>query len=340
MKYLNRHGDLELTMQTPSVCIFNNFSNEIPEFGYIVPTYKRSDLLKYALQSILSQKGMEYVDILVVDDYSQRNDETERMMLSEFNIPGIAYYKNSKNLGQPGNWNKLIGLSRAKWLIMLQDDDMLYPDFFIMMKKCMSLYSDDVKAFFSFVIDHEFTDDTLPERKTRNISARYITEFDFLQGCIIGAGALGMCINRELAVSIGGVNNQSAAAVDYDFYARLAKNCKIVKMYNYPLGVWRTMLNVSQHDSTVRFCIDWGTILKYDTLEDLNAEWFKPVYCKYVSAFNKQHYISWAEMFAKEKSHNAEQLNVSDKLVLFSFRTFFRICRKLRRGKKNIKITR
>lgn len=337
MKYLNRKGDLAETAKTPSILVFNNWSEDVPKFCFIVPTYKRADLLKYAIESILSQSQAPTFEILVVDDNPDRNDETEDLMKGAFNIPGIAYYKNSRNLRQEGNWNKLFELARTEWMIMLHDDDMFYPDYFIYLQKCMNLYDDSIGAYFPMFVGHTFNDGVLPERKENKIRARLIKEFDFLQGCVLGA-PVGMCVRRDLTLTLGGVNIHSGVAVDYDFFNRLCKATDVVKMYEYPLAVWRILENVSQKVETVLYCVEWGTVLKNETLEDLDLKWLSPIYEYYIRGFNRQHIESWYMQMNKGRVDKSLMYKASkcDMLVYKILRIFLAIVRRLRM--KNVKI--
>lgn len=335
MQYLNRRGDLEETAKVESVCVFRNWQNFAPKFGFIVPTYKRADLLQYALNSILQQESSESYEILVVDDNPERGDVTEQLMVLRYNLPGIAYYKNSKNLKQEGNWNKLFELSRSEWLIMLHDDDMLYSDYMRALLRCMSLYPESIGGFFPCFIPHKFDDGTFPDRIQCKINGRIIKKIDFLQGCILGA-PLGMCVKRDLVIQLGGVNIHSGVAVDYDFFNRLVKATDVVKMYDYPLGVWRIMDNVSQKVETPLSCIQWGDILKMDTLEDCGLNWLKPLYRYYIKGFDHQHICNWYLEMEKgdpdiDKLPKASKL---DKIVFKVFRHFFSINRHLFRNQQ------
>lgn len=336
MRYLNRRGDLEETASVESVCVFRNWQNAAPKFGFIVPTYKRADLLQYALNSILLQTTDVDFDILVVDDNPERDDETESLMTSKFNLSRVAYYKNNKNLRQGGNWNKLFEFSRSEWLIMLHDDDMLYPDYMRALLRCMSLYPESIRGYFPCFIPHEFNDDSLPDRIQCKIRGRIIKKIDFLQGCILGA-PLGMCVKRELVVQLGGVNTHSGVAVDYDFFNRLVKATDVVKMYDYPLGVWRIMDNVSQKVETPLSCIQWGDILKMDTLEDCGLNWLKPLYIHYIKGFDHQHICNWYLEMEKgdpdlDKLPKASKL---DKILYKIFRCLFSFNRHLFRNQQH-----
>ncbi len=335
--YLDRIGDINETAKIKSFSVFNNWSRDVATFCLVVPTFKRATLLRFALRSILCQQNLLDYEILVVDDCPTRNDETETMMCSEFCQKNIAYYKNTKNLGQPGNWNKCIELSRSEWLIMLQDDDMLYPDFFSIIQKFMNLYGNQVGGYFPSVIQHEFVTDILPKREEQTITARIIKLEDFIQGNVLGAGALGMTFRRDIAIRIGGCNTNSGPAVDYDFYNRYVREMNVVKLYGYPLGVWRTLENVSLKQSTVLFCINWGDILKMDTLENCGLGWLKPLFKHYLKGFDEQHVRNWYMEMGKDKNtYTSQPCSVFDIFVYKIFRFFFAIKRRMRKGSQRI----
>lgn len=336
---LERKGDLEMIAQNHSISIINNWGNHIPKFCFIIPTYRRAELLQFALDSILAIENPPDFEMLVVDDNPQRGDETELLMVEKYDIPGMAYYKNSSNLKQEGNWNKLFALSRAEWLVMLHDDDMLYPDYFKYLVKAMNAFGTNYGGFFPMFIGHEFTDNQLPDREKCNIKARVIKEVDFLQGCILGA-PVGMCLKRSVITAIGGVNNNSGVAVDYDFYNRLIRVTDVVKMYGYPTGVWRMMANVSQHKSTVLTCVEYGDVLKRETLKDLKLSFFSNIYECYIRAFDRQHVQSWfAEMKKGQPlEDDLKKCSIIDICVYKMIRLFLTILRHVRLQNKKISI--
>lgn len=339
MKYLNRQGDLNETARIKSIPLIYNWSEEAPNYCFVLPTYKRADLLKYAIQSILNQKGLEDYEILVVDDCPDRNDETERLMMSDFNLQNIAYYKHEKNLGQPGNWNKCFELSRTEWLIMLHDDDMLFPDFFCVLKQLQILYGNSVGGFFPAVQTHSFNDGVLPKRtQSPVIECKIIKERDFIQGNVIGTGALGMTLKRKKVLEMGGVNIHCGPAVDYDFYNRFARVTDIVKLYGYPLGVWRFLDNVTQKVSSVLCCVDLGDVLKMDTLEDCGLGWTKPLFKHYIKGFDEQHIRNWYREMGRDtyEPGTLRPCSLFDKIVYKAYRLYFAINRRLRRGSKRI----
>ena len=91
MMLLERKGDLEMIAQNHSISIINNWGNHIPKFCFIIPTYRRAELLQFALDSILAIDNPPDFEMLVVDDNPQRGDETELLMVEKYDIPGMAY---------------------------------------------------------------------------------------------------------------------------------------------------------------------------------------------------------------------------------------------------------
>lgn len=119
----SKHKDIE------SKIIFGK--SQTAKITIAIPTYKRPSLLKETLESAINQSYNKDYVIIVVDNNPERNDETEMMMKQYHNKTNIIYYKNNKNLGMTGNWNRMIQLANSEWIVMLHDDDLLSTDFLI-----------------------------------------------------------------------------------------------------------------------------------------------------------------------------------------------------------------
>ena len=98
-----------------------------PWLTVLVPTYKRVNLLKEALQSVLTQLHTSFFwDVIVLDNEADdgKENETERL-IREIDNKRILYYRNSENVRPADNFNRGILLARGKWVAMLHDDDLL-----------------------------------------------------------------------------------------------------------------------------------------------------------------------------------------------------------------------
>ncbi len=97
-----------------------------------IPAYKRPGLLRDAVDSALCQEGFRDFEILIVDDYPSEDQEMQEYLSQLANTETdikIRYYRNQRNMGMGGNWNRCIKLSRGEWVVLLHDDDMMCADY-------------------------------------------------------------------------------------------------------------------------------------------------------------------------------------------------------------------
>ena len=91
----------------------------------MILTYNRSGLLKFALESVLSQ---DYPDFRVVVLDNASTDETESVVGS-FADPRVTYLRNETNIGLWRNWNRAIEMNSSPYLSVFHDDDVMLPGF-------------------------------------------------------------------------------------------------------------------------------------------------------------------------------------------------------------------
>jgi len=90
-----------------------------------IPTYNRAALLKETLESVLAQTYCHFR--LVISDNAS-SDETPDVVAS-YPDARIEYVRGERNIGMVGNFNRLIDLAETEFLMLLSDDDRLYPDY-------------------------------------------------------------------------------------------------------------------------------------------------------------------------------------------------------------------
>lgn len=86
-------------------------------------TYNRANLLKDAIQSVLTQTFQE-IEVVVLDNYS--SDDTCDVVHS-FNDPRITYVRHESNITGIGNWNYAINYVETEFFCILHDDDIMFP---------------------------------------------------------------------------------------------------------------------------------------------------------------------------------------------------------------------
>lgn len=98
-----------------------------PFFSIGVTTYKRTELLKETLSSILRQTFTDY-EVIVGNDYTQEAISGNRLGLADRRI---RFVNHGQNLGEMRNMNFLLEVSRGRYFTWLADDDMYAPDFLL-----------------------------------------------------------------------------------------------------------------------------------------------------------------------------------------------------------------
>jgi len=90
-----------------------------------IPTFNRADLLSQAIESVLEQTYRNFR--LIVSDNAS-TDET-RELVASVSDPRLEYVRAETNIGMIGNFNRVIELAETEFLMLLPDDDRLYPDY-------------------------------------------------------------------------------------------------------------------------------------------------------------------------------------------------------------------
>jgi len=97
----------------------------VPQVTVGIPTFNRAHLLRDSMASVLSQSHRDFR--LLVSDNASVDDTRETVVA--FGDPRIVYVRSDENIGMVGNFNRIIGLTETEFLILLPDDDILYPDY-------------------------------------------------------------------------------------------------------------------------------------------------------------------------------------------------------------------
>lgn len=114
---------------------------------FTIPTYKRSDFLRTAIDSIVSQRtfGLSYhVVVLSNDPQFEASD-----LIAFYSNKPVAFYRNEENIGLAGNWNRCFELVHAEYVSMLHDDDFLLDNYFQVISRI--LHKKENKKYSLFV---------------------------------------------------------------------------------------------------------------------------------------------------------------------------------------------
>lgn len=99
--------------------------DKTPLVSICIPTYNRATMAGKAIESALAQTFTN-IEVIVVDNDS---DDGIESVVKKFPDPRLRFYKNAKNLGMFGNFNRCIELSDGKYIHILHSDDYIDPHF-------------------------------------------------------------------------------------------------------------------------------------------------------------------------------------------------------------------
>ncbi len=229
----------------PSIPVIESKIDFVPKITIAIPTYKRTDLLKEALDSAINQVDFDDYEIIVVDNDPKRGCNTEIMMLS-YQCSRLSYYKNYENIGMFANWNRCITLAKGEYLTILNDDDLLSNEYL----STVINFKNKFKKIDALLVGYNIID----ENKLLKINKKYkaeklnkykkINSINFLFGNI-NPGSLGVCFKKESIQSIGGFDDLYYPISDYVFYLNYVDRFKNVYYLSNRLAFYRLLKNES-----------------------------------------------------------------------------------------------
>lgn len=237
------HADIGSTLAFEYMVASSN-----PLITIAIPTFRRHGLLMEAVASALAQSRYADYEIVIVDNDPDADEQTLVAIqdcITQYPNIAIRYYINKANLGMFGNWNRCIELANGRWVTILNDDDVLRPDF---LRKTTDAISRNplIDAIVcrkgtydrrkSHNADrHSHVSDLLKKAFTRLRfglgGSRRVTPRSFFFGNEIGNG-LGFLFKRQVAIDIGGYKPERFPAADVYFYLQISVNFHFIWLWD------------------------------------------------------------------------------------------------------------
>src|SRR5258708_7948198 len=140
----------------------------MPSVSIGIPTYRRPDLLKIALDSCLAQTFEDF-EIVIVDD--SPDIETEQLISNISAKQPIICIHNKDKQGQAAAKNQLLDKATGKFFVLLHDDNMLLPNALEDLIRPLEGYPDVVVSFGK---QHSLTNDGfIEEAESVKLNERY-----------------------------------------------------------------------------------------------------------------------------------------------------------------------
>lgn len=287
-----------------------------PIISVIMPVYKRPHYFKLALKSVLNQDFDGQYEIVVVDNNTDEGDVNENQrIVQEAKSEKILYYRNEKNIGMFGNWNRGIELSRGKYVTYCHDDDQLLPNALSTLLRANGGKSNRA-VFASFnKIDQKgeyISKASLDRRKLGILKPRNkykYSVFDvFLHSPGYGCGCL---FSKDKLIEIGGYSEDYYPSSDYALNAiYIVKNGAVfsqIPTFNYriaeneSLTVYDKFIEVDNHFRK--------GMKKYIHLPDALLD-------RIILANSRLSEIRFAIMWGKKDLSLRQKEKISDKIIM------------------------
>ena len=224
----------------------------------IIPTYNRADFLGATLDSVLSQKYINW-ECIVIDDGSK--DYTEELMLFYSKMDNrIKYFERPKSLPSGANSCRNFGysLSIGDFVNWFDSDDLMHRDF--LNEKVKSLvHSDAVCSICKFINFHYENGERIFEQKSK------IGEINIVENIIVGNYSIptnGPLWKKDYLKSKKLFNEKLTISQDLEFHLRTFpedSRVKIIDQFLYYIRSGHSNItkdlywNMSKHINSILF---------------------------------------------------------------------------------------
>jgi glycosyltransferase involved in cell wall biosynthesis len=190
-----------------------------PVFSIITPTFKRQELLKRNIKSVINQTFENYEHIIIDD----ANEEETAGMINSLNDSRIVLLHHENPRGAAASYNTGIRASKGEFILFLDDDDEYMPCFLKKMNERF-LHSKPETGFIwtgiSRIRDIESEEKIL-------FSLTWPSHFETKEEGLVAATSIGngfgVCIRRECLDSTGLYDESLTVSEDTDLLFRMAQ---------------------------------------------------------------------------------------------------------------------
>jgi glycosyltransferase involved in cell wall biosynthesis len=191
-----------------------------PLITFGIPAYNRPHLLAETLASIAGQTAAVDYEVIVCDDGGL--PETAATV-GRFDANRFFYHRNPVPLGAVRNWNECLRRARGRWVMILHEDDALYPWY-------LALVLPHLRDQLAAICTRTSVGPTMPVRPAPTGRSRGNAYRPALFLSSSMSPFPGVLFPRELGLSLGGFDERAGPLADYDFWYRLACTGRIERI--------------------------------------------------------------------------------------------------------------
>lgn len=193
-----------------------------PLVSVCIPAYNNAEYIEDTIKSILNQT-YQNIELVIVDDQSK--DQTVQVIekLQETD-DRIKLYKNEKNLGMVGNWNRCLELATGEFVKLICADDMIDENAIekeaeaLQQYKTVNLVESDTRLV---DIDGKKTGVFKRYYKSGVVDGKKVAKVSLMLNNFFGAPVNNM-IRRSVLEQTGGFDTGFTYILDFDMWVRIA----------------------------------------------------------------------------------------------------------------------
>lgn len=193
---------------------------DAPFVSVVIPTFRRPELLRVAIDSVLAQTFRDF-EVLVVDD---DRHGSARATVAAVQDERVTYLAHDGARGGSGARNVGIFRSRGAWIAFLDDDDAWLPEKLAAQRRAVADGGPDLGLVYSGYDVYDF--ERARVVSTRRPSKKGWIGDDLLYRNEIG-GLFSVLVRADLARAIGGFDERFPALQDAEFYVRVAQRAEV-----------------------------------------------------------------------------------------------------------------
>lgn len=182
----------------------------MPTVSIIMGTYNQADFIEKSVQSVLNQTFKDY-ELIVINDGS--TDNTDIIFQERIKSEKIRYYY-QKNMGVANARNKGLKLATGQYVVFLDSDDLLYPDY--LERQVETIHrtgSGMVACDFNLL----YSDGT-----RKNVTINIKKKDQFYQAIIRNQSPpVATMIKRSVVIETGVFDESLPTSEDYDLFLRI-----------------------------------------------------------------------------------------------------------------------
>lgn len=239
-------NNFEKTKDIKSELVYGTLLQDA-DFTVAIPVYGVSQTLSDTLKNVAElRKNSLNVQIIISDN--KPDDDIGKLihLIENAKLENVALYTTNKSLGQYGNFNRCIELTRTNYLAMLHDDDLLVPNYYDLVERILPYLKEHPNiGLIQGKRINFITSPKLEETKKLRlykVKRYYVTYVGYSAAEIPSCG---MIFNKSAAILSGGFNDDYPASGDAFLATQMA-----VKGYSYyksrdVFGYYRIGNNIS-----------------------------------------------------------------------------------------------